>query len=68
MSNQEQQVQIYRVTHLRRDGSKAKTRFYQSKKAFDVQRKRRLHYQSYGIRILCEILNSDGIFEEIKDE
>ena len=68
MSKEEQKVQIYRVTYLRRDGTKAMHKLYQSKKSFDAQRKRRRYYETCRIQILCEVLNSDGVFQEIKDE
>ena len=40
---------------------------YQSKKSFLAQSKRRRYYRNF-YKIVCEVLNSDNVFEEIKDE
>jgi hypothetical protein len=70
MKNQEQNVEIYRVSYYNKaSGRFLKSKLYQSKKAFLAQSKRRQCYKKqYDIVCVCEVLNSNGVYEQIQDE
>lgn len=68
MNKEKQSVEIYRTSAYHKENGRLIGRWiYQSKKAFLAQSKRRRHYRNF-YKIVCEVLNTDNVFEEIKDE
>lgn len=68
MDKEKQSVEIYRTSAYHKENGRLLKRWiYQSKKAFLAQSKRRRYYRNF-YKIVCEVLNSDNVFEEIKDE